>query len=107
MARGDVFSLDVAVAAPGISAFTYGANHALVSHDAHVSTIRGLGLAKPWGQDAIGAAFEKYYVDVVPDVVGVWHHVSHGLVEFAEGLARAQDLAWSANEDATRLWDTR
>ena len=107
MAHDDVFSLDVAVAAPGIGAFTYGANHALASHDAHVSTIRGLGLAKPWGHDAIGAAFEKDYLDVVPNALETWQQLGHGLVEFAESLQRAQDLAWAANEDATRVWDTR
>ena len=106
MADGDVFSLDIATAAPGIGALTYGANNALASHDAHVSVVQGLGAAKPWGNDSIGHAFESNYTQILPDVLEAWRTISHDLSEFAENLQRAQDEAWAANDAATRQWNS-
>ena len=102
MAEG-VFSLDIAVAAPGIGAVTYAAESALATYEAHVPMVRGLGGVKPWGQDAIGQAFEENYQQIAPVTLDTWARISRELAEFAVNLRLAQDEAWAANQAATRM----
>jgi hypothetical protein len=98
-----LFSLDIGVAAPGIGAVTYGASQALASHEGHLPVIQGLASTKPWGQDAIGRAFEENYQQIVPVTVANWSRISHGLADFAADLVHAQDQARAANQAAARM----
>jgi hypothetical protein len=98
-----VFSLDIAVAAPGIGAVDYAAEGALASHEAHAPTLQGLDGAKPWGQDAIGKAFEESYQQILPQTLVTWSKIVWDLADFAANLKLAQDEAWAANQAATRI----
>ncbi len=97
-----VFSLDIAVAAPGIGAVRYAAEGALASHETHAPPLQGLDGAKPWGQDAIGKAFEENYRDILSQTLVTWSKIVWDLADFSENLLRAQEEAWAANQAATR-----
>jgi hypothetical protein len=96
------FSLDIAVAAPGIGALDYAAEAVVASYQAHSPTLQGLDGAKPWGQDAIGKAFQENYDKILPPTLVTWSEIVWDLNDFSLNLRRAQEEAWAANESATR-----
>jgi hypothetical protein len=98
----DEFSLDIGIAAPGIGAFTYGANAAFASHEAHLPAVTGIASVKPWGHDTIGKAFEENYNKILPEALHAWYQITFDVAELAINLVQAQEAAWQANLAATQ-----
>lgn len=103
---GELYELDLSVAAPGVGAIRVGADQVAGAHDAHQPSILGLNAARPWGNDAIGQAFSTNYDKVVSDALAAWTEITRDVSDFAVNLERAQNEAWQANQAAGRPWQT-